>query len=163
MSNRRLIVAYIFLVGLPLLGLIGILHGGQRLQAPISVAGNWNINADLSPWSGMPCGDLLGSGKPPLLTISQSGDRLVLAFNNSQATRLAGSIRGTALAAGLEDPRDPAGGQCSAGQAIGVAGEVSKDGGQRSLTGVFRLKGCQECLPVGFHAVRQAVSRRGEQ
>jgi hypothetical protein len=163
MSNRKLMVAYVGLVGIPLLGLMGILHAGQRLRAPIALGGNWNVEADFSPWSGKPCGGLLGAGKQPLLAISQSGERLLLTLNNPEETVLAGSIRGTALSAGPDEASAPAGGQCTAGQAIDMAGEVSQDGEGRALTGVFRLNGCQECAPVSFHAVRQAAPKRGEQ
>ena len=158
MSNRKLILAYVCLVGIPLLSLIGIVRSGQHLQAPISVGGNWNVEADLSPWSGKPCVDLL-SGKQPLLSISQSGDNLTLLLNNPQATVLAGTIRGTALRANTEDRASD---QCSAGQAIAITAEVSKDGERRALTGAFRLNRCRECAPVSFHALRLAALKKGE-
>ncbi len=163
MSSRKLILSYICLVGIPLLGLIGIVRAGQRLQAPISVGGIWNVEADFSPLSGKPCGDALGSGKQPLLSISQSGDRVLLTLNNPQATALAGTIHGSALAAGNEDAGDPVGGQCTAAQAIGVSAAVTEDGEERALTGVFKLISCPECAPVSFHATRQAAAKRGEQ
>jgi len=163
MSNRRLILAYVFLVGIPLLGLIGIVRRGQHLQAPVSVGGSWNVEADFSPWSGKPCVDVLGSGKQPLLNISQSGDRLVLALNNPQSTVIAGSIRGTVLTAGTQDSADSAGGSCAASQAIGITAELNKDGQQHALTGTFKLNTCRACAPVSFHAVRQAGPKRGEQ
>jgi hypothetical protein len=41
MSKRKLIVAYVLLVGVPLLGLLGIVRAGQHLTPPISVGGTW--------------------------------------------------------------------------------------------------------------------------
>jgi hypothetical protein len=48
MFKRSLVVAYVCLVGLPVLGLLDILQAGRHLTPPISVAGTWTLDADSS-------------------------------------------------------------------------------------------------------------------
>ncbi len=158
-----MITAYACLVGIPLLGLIGIVRAGRRLVAPLSVGGNWNIEADFALWADKPCGDLLAGARQPALSISQSGDRLVIALNNRQATELIGTIRATFLRAGSEDP--PASGidNCSAAQPIGVTATVKNQGEQRTLTGTLRLNTCEACPPVAFRAVRQPAQKKDDE
>ena len=45
-TNRNFVMAYIVLVGLPLLGLVGVLRNGRALSAPVSVEGRWTFQAD---------------------------------------------------------------------------------------------------------------------
>ena len=45
------ILLYLILVGLPVLGIFGLLRAGQKLSAPISLFGTWNaqLNVESSP------------------------------------------------------------------------------------------------------------------
>jgi len=161
MSKRTMIVTYVCLVGIPLLGLIGILHGGRHLRAPLSVGGNWNLQADFSSWAGKPCGDLLANAKQPAITISQSGTLLVVALNNPQATALSGTLQGTVLTIGPGKPVTAGAESCNATEAIRLDGEVSKDGAHRTLTGTLRLNTCATCAAIAFQAVRQPAKKGG--
>ena len=161
MSKRAMIIAYVCLVGIPLLGLIGILHGGRRLQAPLAVGGNWNLEADFSSWAGKPCGDLLASAKQPALSISQSGTTLVVALNNPQATTLAGTVEGTSLTVGDEEPASLESESCNAAQALRLNGEVNRDGAHCRLTGTLKLNNCASCAVIAFQAVRQTTKKGG--
>jgi hypothetical protein len=160
MSKRKMIITYVSLVGVPLLGLIGILHGGRALRAPLSVAGNWNLEADVASWAGQPCGDLLSGLKQPAFDISQSGTMVVLALNNPQATALTGTIRGTTLTAGADEPANGAG-QCSGSRAVHIDGLLKEDGAQRTLTGTLKLNTCATCAVIAFEAVRRAPAKKG--
>lgn len=161
MSTRAMIVAYISLVGIPLLGLIGILHGGRHLRAPLSVGGNWNLTADLSPWAGKPCGDLLAGIKQPAFNISQSGAMLVFTLNNPQAATFGGTLRGTELTAGAVASSATAGDACSPAEAVSMNAVVGKAGAQSALSGTLQLRNCATCAPIAFKAIRQVSAKKG--
>lgn len=74
MLHRRLLVAYIFLVGVPLLASFSILRAGRKSRAPISVAGASSSAADFSPLSGKPYSKPLAGMHNPALNNSQSRD-----------------------------------------------------------------------------------------
>jgi len=156
MSKRKLIVAYLILVGLPLLALLAILRGGERLTPPVSVGGAWNIDADFSALASTACKNLMLGVKQPLLSISQSGPSLALTFNNSQRTTLAGTINDTKLSTEPEHSDASTVGNCVDPRAIRVVAQVAKQAGQRILTGTLSLMDCAECAPIRFRATRQA-------
>jgi hypothetical protein len=158
MSKRKLMIAYVCLVGIPLLVLIGIVHEGQRLSAPASVGGNWNVDGDFTAWAGKPCGDLLTAAGRPALSISQSGSVLSISLGDPQAAPLAGTIQGRTLSAGAEDP--PSSGNASCSAAIRVDATAERDGEQRTLTGTLRLNTCASCAPVAFRAVREGGQQK---
>ncbi|HUI43278.1 MAG TPA: hypothetical protein VL523_15045 [Terriglobia bacterium] len=162
MTRRKMIVAYACLVGLPLLGLLGILHAGQRLKAPVSVAGAWNLKADFNAWAGKPCGELLSKIKQPFFTISQSGNGLMVALNSAPAATLTGSVKGTSLIAGADAPQSSAGADnCSSPDKIHLAATVEGQAPSRALTGLLSLNACAGCAPIAFHAVRQSARPEG--
>ena len=53
-ANRKFVIAYILLVGLPLLGLFGILRMGRKLVAPVSVNESVNLEANSAKLSEIP-------------------------------------------------------------------------------------------------------------
>lgn len=159
MSKRKLIIAYVCLVGIPLLGLIGIVHEGQRLNAPASVGGNWNVDGDFAAWAGKPCANLLTGARRPAVTISQSGSILSIVLSDAQAAPLTGTIQGRTLTAGADDPASS--GVASCAGAIRVNATAEKDGKQRTLTGTLQLNTCASCAPVAFSAVREAAQSKG--
>jgi len=90
--TMRVALLYLGLVGLPVLGILGLLQVGRTLSAPISLAGTWN--AQLGPNS-----DSTASGpgllaEPMVLTIKQSGSHVILVFDDNQRTTLVGKIQG---------------------------------------------------------------------
>src|SRR3954469_23378219 len=88
----RIAVAYLCLVGVPLLGVLGVLRAGQRLAAPVAVNGTWTVQADLSGLGGTACTQLLAEVRQPFLSVAQSGGHLVLTFNNAQRTAITGTL-----------------------------------------------------------------------
>ena len=89
----RAILLYVILVGVPVLGIVGLLRVGQRVSAPISLAGKWS--AQLTPPNPQ---DLAGNNSllrpgPTNLKISQSGTHLLLSFEDEQNTTLVGNIQ----------------------------------------------------------------------
>src|SRR5689334_5282388 len=107
-TSRNFVVAYILLVGLPLLGLAGVLRTGWSLVAPISIDGNWKIQGDASRITGQPCSKTLTALLNSSLAISQSGRSLALTFNTPSKIPASGSLDGTSLKALIAPPRDAA-------------------------------------------------------
>jgi hypothetical protein len=90
----RVVLLYLGLVGLPVLGIFGLLQVGQTLSAPISLAGTWN--AQFSPDSESTAADP-GLPRPMVLTITQSGSDVILVFDDDQRTTLVGKIQGATI------------------------------------------------------------------
>lgn len=110
MDKRKLAVAYVFLVGLPLLGLVLILHAGSRLTAPLAVRGDWVADADLSSWRDAPCAQLLTETRQPVLRIAQSASDLTVTLNNPGKTVLTGTIEGKKVDASVPCEQEEGGG-----------------------------------------------------
>jgi Kef-type K+ transport system membrane component KefB len=74
-ANRKFVVAYILLVGLPLLGLFGILRADRKLAAPVSVNETVSFEANSAKLSEIPRPDTndrlagRGTGMPNLFTL----------------------------------------------------------------------------------------------
>src|SRR5258707_12075227 len=83
-TNRNFVIAYVFLVVLPVLGLVGVLKSGRGLSAPFSVDGAWKIES--SRPSASPCGNFLSSISNAPLSISQSGRALVVTLSGTKIT-----------------------------------------------------------------------------
>lgn len=92
-SNRNFILAYLVLVALPVLGLVGVLRSGRNLVAPTSVGGPWRIQADSNKLAALPCGMPLATGTDAGFTISQSGKNFTMNFNNSLMSVSSGEIQ----------------------------------------------------------------------
>jgi hypothetical protein len=123
------------MVGVPVLGLLGILRAGRSIQAPLSVAGEWAIEADPTANCANPPGSLQ---RQLAWTISQSGTQATITLHDGYGTRLDAGIDGPTLTAGSP------GGTVAARITGGVEG--------RRMEGKITLPGC---APVAFHAVRQ--------
>ncbi len=161
MAKHKLVCAYVFLVGFPLLGLVCTLRAGATLTAPEGVGGNWTVEADLNSWRGLPCGKLLTDAQKPLLNISQAGRDLTVVINNPDKTVLTGTIVGAALTA--TEVHVEEGGErahrrvasCADSHPLGLRATVKEKGKHGSLTGTFSLDGCVACPTLAFSAIRQ--------
>jgi hypothetical protein len=156
-SNRNFIVAYILLVGLPILGLVGILKTGRGKAAPISVDGTWTFQADPSRLAALPCGKSLTTSD---LAISQSGGSFTLSVPNSPKSTASGVLVGTTLKASLLPPSSDDT-DCVHGRELAFLATVDPIAIPRSLTGTISLTDCPTCKPVEFRAFRRAPAARG--
>jgi hypothetical protein len=158
--SRNFVVAYILLVGLPLLGLAGVLRSGRKLTAPISVDGVWKIEADAGRLA-VPSCDKPASAFSSVV-ISQSGKSLVLTFNNAARTVSSGGLEGKNLKASVVPVRDLSDkGGCGDDQAVMLTATVDPNTEPRSMTGLLSVNACPSCVPVKFHAVRQPRAAGG--
>jgi hypothetical protein len=161
-NNRNFILAYTLLVGLPILGLIGILKSGRKLTAPISVDVVWNLQLDASRLASLPCGKTLADAPETALAISQSGKNFVLNLNNGPKSVSSGVLEGTAIKALIVPaPAWSSEVGCS-GRELSLVATVDPRSEPRSLNGSFSISDCPACGSVDFHATRQAPpARRG--
>ncbi|MGD0364075.1 MAG: hypothetical protein ABSC93_24630 [Bryobacteraceae bacterium] len=124
------------LVGLPVLGLLGILDAGRSLRAPLSITGEWTVELD----AGARCAAGPASPRQPALSISQSGSQATIALYDGHAAMFEATVEGTALTAGP------------------LSATIAGQPGARTLEGTLNLEGCG---PVAFRAVRQTAKKGG--
>lgn len=134
------ILTYLFMVGIPLVGLLWILDfGGQRI-APPAIAGAWQIEGSLTSCLG---------AQPSELAFQQSGRfvQVVLGGASGEAR-----LDGDELHASVVEPNGP----CSS---VELAG--SFDATTERFVGQLTGSGCDACRGVELVAKRD-VDRTGE-
>jgi hypothetical protein len=152
---NRLGLAYLFLVGLPLLLILGTLEAGRSLVAPPAVAGSWLIALDGSvPSAG--CARLVLDTQPLSAQISQSGTSLSIVLNDPRntvftAVLISGRFTGAAPAFNVAGCK---------GVSLAIEANVVGEASGRSLTGRFLFGGCPVCAAVPFRASRRISSGR---
>jgi hypothetical protein len=161
-TNRNFVLAYILLVGLPLVGLVGVLRTGRTLTAPISVDGLWQLQADPERLAALPCGKALADSPDTSLAFSQSGKNFTLSIANGPKSIAAGVLEGTTLKASIVPSATWAGEPgCGDGRELSLTANVDPKTNPRSLAGVLSVNHCPSCASVEIHAVRQAPMKRG--
>ena len=150
-STRKFALAYVVLVGLPIVGLLGTLRQGRHLSAPIGMDGNWVLQGK---WTDLPCGMSAVPPESAVLNLSQSGPKFELSLPNGLHTEESGTITGTNLKATLSLSPE-AKSECSPNQSVSLLATLNKDARPRTLEGTMMLEGCTSCSPVPFTAVRQ--------
>jgi hypothetical protein len=136
-------------VGLPLVGLAGVLKTGRGLTAPISIDGVWKLATS----AGLPtqsCDQAVSSLVGSSLLVSQSGKSLALTLNGASKTAFTGVLDGRDIKASI----GPVSG-CASDQPVMLVASVDPKAEPKSLTGSFSVSNCASCSPVEFHAVRQ--------
>jgi hypothetical protein len=126
------------MVGVPVLGLLGILEAGRGIRAPRSVGGEWSLTVDPVTGCANPPGSILWQRA---FNISQSGTEALITLSDGRATTLEATVNGTTLTA------KP------------LTATIAGNPDARTLEGHMRLDGC---APVAFRAVRQTPQKRGE-
>jgi hypothetical protein len=156
--NRNFVIAYIFLVGLPLLGLAGVLRSGRGLAAPFSIDGSWKVEASASTASASSCDKFLSSLVSAPISISQSGKVLVVGVNGGKATT--GGLEGKILKAQFSGADSPAAGDCS-DRSLTLTAALDPEADPRTLSGTISVDGCASCAPLEFRAARQPRTTGG--
>lgn len=155
-THSNFIMAYILLVGLPVVGLIGVLKSGRTLTAPISVDGRWQLQADPVRLAALPCGKTLAQNPYTALAISQSGKNFTLSLSDGPKSTAWGVLDGTTLKASVVPSIAwSAEAGCGDGRELSLVATVDPKANPRSLVGLLSVNHCSACTPVEFHAVRQ--------
>lgn len=150
------VLLYILLVGLPLLGILEVLHIGKHLKPPIFLGGTWSIQVSRETADIGSCGDLPIHFDGALLNISQSGSSLILTFGGEQKTSLAGEIHDSFIVAGsLYQSADKA----LAADAPGAIRFQAQVDQPDRLQGVLKLTNCPALQSLPFTATRLSISK----
>ena len=157
-TNKHFVIAYCFLVILPILGFMEVLKKGEGMSAPPSVAGTWKLEANAVELATLLCGKSTPAIQESFVTISQSGRNLVLALNSEPAASGPGVIEGSIIKGSLialpEGPNQLA---CVSGRLLTLNATVDARVGLRSLAGELSLDACSSCMALDFHAARQVL------
>lgn len=154
----KAVLLYVALVGLPVLGVVGILRLGRGLTAPPDIGGTWR--AGLSPAAQLvpPCVEL--SSESSAFDVAQSGRHVGLTLNDAARTRLAASLEGERLWGRAERlPLLGTARNACPEAPLELAADVSFEGGAPHLVGHLWAGGCAACAPVSFRAERVASGR----
>jgi hypothetical protein len=160
-SKKRLFVSYILLVGIPLLGIVGVLGAGRSLTAPLSVAGSWELQIDPNITQAQSCVAGLGFTHPTVLEISQSGKYLSLTLGTQPKIKLQAALEGKELVA---DSTLPVAESCSGAAGLSLRAGVEPKATPRTMSGVLSFDACPSCGAASFRAIRQVfpTGRRSE-
>jgi hypothetical protein len=85
---------YLMLVGIPLLGVMGVLRVGQSLPAMLCMHGPWTVETSQQATSPS-CTEQRRQVEPLAFSISQSGPRLSISLDNERKDVLQGRIDDT--------------------------------------------------------------------
>jgi hypothetical protein len=144
---------YILLVGLPLLGILEVLHIGKHLKPPIFLGGTWSIQVSRETANVRSCGDRF-DGVP--LNVSQSGASLILTLGDEQKTILAGEIHDSFIVAeSLHQSVDKG---LAADDPGSIRFQAEVDQPDR-LQGVLKLTNCPALKGLPFTATRLSISK----
>lgn len=150
----RHLLSYLLFVGIPLVGLLGVLRVGQGIEAPRAVHGTWEVQP-MAP-SGRVCTRYLLSDADSTLRISQSGRELTAALDPRAEVSLRGALTGNQLALEGVIPPDatPRHVACTGGDTLRLTARISAAGGTRQLEARLWSSACADCGAVSFTASR---------
>ena len=126
------------MVGVPVLGLLGILEAGRGIRAPLSIGGEWTLTVDPVTGCANPPGSILWQRA---FNISQSGTGAQITLSDGRSTTLEATVNGAIL------------------NSKPLTATISGNPDARTLEGQMRFDGC---APVAFRAVRQVPRKRSE-
>jgi hypothetical protein len=160
-ANRNFVIAYIFLVGLPLLCLAAVLKNGRGLTAPYSIDGTWKIETRdrVSPDhpSLSPCAFFFSSLSSGHFSISQSGKTLVIGLSGGSRTTI-GTLEGKVIKAQFAGADSSNFAGC--GGALTLNALLDPQSDPRTLHGTLSVNNCSYCS-IEFRAVRQPRTAGG--
>jgi hypothetical protein len=159
--NRNFVLAYAFMVVLPLVGLAAILKSGRGLTAPVSIDGAWVFQADPVQLDTLPCGKIFSPIPDQAVVISQSGRSFVLSFPSGPTVTASGTLEGTTLRATLTPAESFSETNCTGTRELSMLATVERRGDGKSLVGALSAPNCPTCASVAFHAVAQSSRKEG--
>jgi hypothetical protein len=158
-SKEKLVISYVLLVGIPLLGVVGVLGAGRNLRAPTSIAGGWDFQINPSATQPQSCVTGLVVVRPTILDISQSGRYLTLMVDSQPKFSLEGTLQGKTIVANLSLPLEAS---CKGAAGLSLTAEIDSKTAPRIMSGVLSFDGCPSCGSANFQAVRHVLQGKPE-
>lgn len=156
-TNMRFVIAYCFLVILPVVAFIHVLKKERDMSAPRSVDGTWKLKANDLELAMLLCRKSASNVQASSITISQSGKSLMLELHSELAASGPGVIEGDNVKASLLPlPVGPDQKACFSGRLLTLNATVDARAGLGSLAGTLSVEACPTCQTLGFNAARQA-------
>jgi hypothetical protein len=125
------------MVGLPIVGMVGALHLGRGLTAPVSVAGAWRVELGGHAGGGQRCNEA-PAPEPLALQIIQSGRRIAISVGDEKKVAAVGELSDETLTA--------------AGDSLQVKARLHREGDRTRLQGFISLRVCGKPAEIEFHA-----------
>lgn len=154
-TNRNFVLAYAFLVVLPLVGLAGILKSGRGLAAPPAIDGLWSLQPDSTQQNSSSCDGVLAAIPGRTISISQSGKSLVLSVPGNPKITASGTVDETAVRALLISAESSTENGCAGPHRFAMLASIDRQAGATFLTGTLAAADCPSCASVAFRAERQ--------
>jgi hypothetical protein len=148
------LLLYPLLVGVPVLGVAGVLRAGAYIEPPAAVGGRWSVRADGPASAGSSCGPRLETIARSGITISQSGPHVSVDVGEGRA--FAGLLSGDSIAALAAAPADAVG-SCLGGGALRLDAVVDRSVLPERMHAVLSVQRCAACAAVRFTATRLAT------
>lgn len=153
----KIILLYVTLVGLLLLGLLGILRVGTKLNAPVNVSGKYEINSEFVNIIDKSCTPLVFHKAEPQLSIEQSGVYLTAKFNDVNKTEMSGRLENSKLIFSqlIQANKDAAkvcGSEIKAELSIKI---IQSDTDSDELAGTWIIPDCGTNAQIKFSAVKK--------
>lgn len=147
----KAVLHYLVLVGIPIVGVLGLLRLGSNIVPPISVGGVWRLELASSALAETDCARLFDADVQPLLTISQSGMYLTMELNTIEKLRFKGTLSESAIATIQNES-----------ETVIFQAVVDHQSSPHTLTGAVSLPACNLSLPfTGFRQSHVAEAIEG--
>jgi hypothetical protein len=155
----KLFLLYITLVGVPLVGLLGILRVGETLDVPVSIGGIWSVDASTAQGVQRSCTPIELPHERPEMTVFQSGRHVQLQFNDIARTSLTGRLHARTLTVRQVLPSEAkVENICGAAMPAVLHVQLQRGTGEADqLSGSWRMPECDVCSPLPFRALRLVV------
>jgi hypothetical protein len=154
----KIILLYVTLVGILLVGLLGILRVGEKLKAPINIAGDWEIYDESAKAIKESCIPLTFQKKEPQFNIEQSGIYLKAIFNDVNHTEMSGRLENNKMVfRRTVKTRIDSVNVCGNELLIELSVKIIQYGDEPDqLSGEWTTPGCNKCGHIKFGAVRKS-------
>jgi hypothetical protein len=153
----KIILLYVTLVGILLLGLLGILRVGEKLNAPLNVSGEYEINSEFVNIIDKSCTPLIFHKEEPQLTVEQSGIYLTAKFNDVNKTEMSGKLENNKMIFSqvIQAKKDAAkvcGSEIKAELSVNI---IQSDTAEDEIAGTWNIPDCGTSAKIKFSAVKK--------
>jgi hypothetical protein len=163
--SRKLIIPYLLLVGLPLLGLMGVLGVGRGVTPPPSVGGIWDVQVDHRTGEAQHCAVWSEFTRSSTLEIMQSGRYLTLTLGSQPKISVQATLDGGSLISASSSQSSKLERDCSSDAGLLLIAKMDAAAKPQVISGTVSASGCPACGSINFLATRRtssSVNKRSE-